>query len=291
MSNSLFNRTVKVTIVGQPVGFIASNPQFFETVGNAVEIEAMRVQFEVTKNLGKEPNKCLIKLYNLADHSRAEVERKPLKCFLYAGYDGNARLLFAGDVVRAYSQRDNTEIVTYLKVSDGLRAFAHARMNRSYKPPIQVRRVLQDAAKSMGLTLPPEVEQSAELKQALATGISTHGATRDVLTRLLAPYGYNWSIQQGRLQILKDEQLKPGQAHLINQSTGLVGIPSKEVPEKPKGKTEVKFETLLYPELEPGQLAHLESEFLNVDAKMTDIKHDGDSVDGEYKTSVTGRPL
>lgn len=292
--SGLFKRTVKVTLASQPTGFVGSNPGFFEQLGNALEITAMRIRFDVTKNLGKEPNKCLIKLDNLSADTRNEIEtKKPLRCTLQAGYDGAPRLLFVGDVVQAYSKREGTEIVTYVKVSDGMRAYSHARVNRSYKPPIQVKKVLSDCAKTMGLQLPPEVEQSAELKQALAVGISTHGATRDVLTRLLAPYGYNWSVQNGALQILKDDEIKPGHAYLISkEDSGLIGIPERTTPESPKKSVEIKFETLLYPELQPGQLAKLQSELLNAQMKMTDVAHTGDSYDtGDYKTSVTGRPL
>jgi hypothetical protein len=289
----LFPRSVKLTVVSRPIGFIAENPNFFETVGNAIEIIAMRIRFEVTKNLGKEPNKCVIRLDNLSQSTRAELEKKPLKATLMAGHAGSPRLLFTGDITHAFSKREGTEIVTTLRVGDGFRAFAHGRMNRSYKASVSVKKVLEDCARSLNLKLPPEVEQSPELRQALATGVSAHGATRDVLTRVLAPYGYNWSMQNGQLWILKDEQVKTGHIHLISSASGpLVGIPEKTVPENPKGKTEIKCQTILFPELQPGQMAKLESEFLKVQFKMTDVKHVGDSYDnGDFTSDITGKPV
>jgi hypothetical protein len=166
-------------------------------------------------------------------------------------------------------------------------------MNHSYRPPIRVQQVLEDCARSLGLDLPPELERSAELKQALSDGISLHGPTRDVLTRLLAPYGFGWSVQNGHLQILRDEQTRSGQAFLINDDEGgLLGSPKKTIPEKPGSPSEISFDVQLYPELVPGGLAKIESEFLNVTIKMLDVKATGDTdPTGDFKTSVKGRPL
>lgn len=287
----LFHRFIKLTVVTRPKGFIGNNLGFFEQLDNAINITEMRVQCTIEKNLGEHPNKCTIKISNLAEDTRAQIERDKLSATIEAGYDGVARLLFTGDIARAYSRReDTTEIVTTIEVTDGLHAYAHARMNRSYKPPIRVDRVLSDAAKSMGLTLPREVDQSPELKQALEGGISMHGPTREVLTRLLAPYGFNWSIQNGQLIIMSDEQVRAGEVIPINQGTGMINVPERTTPEKQDGKVEIKFQTLLYPEIEPGKVCRLESQLLNLDVKVTDVKHTLDTHGDDYTTDVNGRP-
>lgn len=287
----LFNRVCRVVVVGQPDGFIGGRPGFFESTGNAVEITALRIQFEVKKNLGKEPNKCTIKISNLAETTRTFLDRKPIRVILHAGYDGVEKLLAVGDMTRCSTRReDRTENVTTIEVSDGMRAYANARMNRSYRKPILARKVLQDAARSLGLELPPEIEQSAELKEALSSGISMHGPTREILTRLLAPYGYGWSIQNGQLLILRTDEVRPGEAHLISRETGLIGSPELKEPEKPGDQSEVRFSTLLFPELNVGQLAKVQSRFVNLACKMTDVSHKGDTRGDDWSTEVTGRP-
>lgn len=286
----LFNKICRVTIARQPTGFIAENPEFFESLGNAVEISEMRVKFAVKRNLTKEPNTCEITIYNLSENTRADVEKKPATVTLLAGYDGVARLVFTGDLRQAWSERKGTEWETYIRVGDGARAYAHARISRSYRPPIQVRKVLEDAASSMGLDLPPEVEQSVELRQAIATGISLHGPTRDVLTRLLARYGYGWSVQNGALQIVRDGDTR-GEAFLINSDTGLKGSPSRETSDKALQRLEINFESALYPELFPSGLAKLESDAFNGTFRMLDVSHDGDTHGDEWTTAVTARSL
>lgn len=304
---ALFDRIVKVTAFLQPTGFVGDNPQFFERTGTAFEIlydkgQGQRIQFEVERNLSSTPNKCKIRISNLSERSRDDFEKLPVNIILAAGHNGIAKLLFTGDLHEFFSERDGTEIVTTLVVKDGLRAYAHARMNRSYKAPITVKRVLEDAAKSMSLRLPPEIEQTVELKQALAAGLSTHGPTRDVLTRLLAPYGYRWSVQNGRLLVIKDESFAPGEVLVINQSTGLINSPHLTTPEKPPSKTpskskkyhgpEITFQTLLYSDISPGRRVRLESEFFKTDLKVLDVKHRGDTHSkDEFDSDVSARPI
>lgn len=289
----LYDRTVRVTLIRRPTGFIGSNPQFFDSIGNVTEMEEMRIRFEVTKHLAKEPNKAVIKVHNLAEHTRAEIEKGDMAIRLHAGYDGNLRLLFYGDLRRASSAREGTDIVTTMQVADGAQAFKHARMNKSYKPPTTLLRVLQDMAKSMDCELPKDLLSRAELKQAISTGVTAQGATRDVMTSVLGEFGYGWSIQNGILQVLRDEDLRAGEEFLINaDDAGLVNNPERTVPEKEGGKAEVKFDVLLYPELMPGSKARLSSEFINLSVKLTDVSHVGDNdASDKMQTKCVGRPL
>lgn len=289
----LYDRTIRVTLIRRPTGFIGSNPQFFDVIGNATEMEGMRITFEVQKHLAKEPNKATIKVFNLSQHTRAEIEKGGMAVKLHAGYEDNLRLLFTGDLRRGFSQREGpTDIVTTMQVADGAEAYKHARISRSYKPPTTILRVLQDLAKTLDLELPAELLASQDLKQAVTDGVTAHGPTRDVLTSFLAEHGYGWSIQNGQLQVLRDGDLRPGEVFLINQDNGLVDIPERTVPEKQGGKSEIKFNTLLYPELVPGASARLESEFINAEMKMTDVTHTGDNdASDKMQTSVSGRPL
>lgn len=290
----LFHRVAKVSLTRKASGFVATNPGFFDSIGDTVEITDLRMQFKVSKSLAKEPNKCEITITNLSDHSRGELEKKPIEVQLAAGYDGAPRLLFRGDLRYGPSKLEGTDWTTTIQVADGARAISHARMSKSYKPPIRVSQVLSDVAASMDMVLPPEVEQSSELKQALANGISTHGPTRDILTRLLAPYGYNWSVQNGELQILKDGDVRKGDAILINEAAGLISSPERTVPEKPGAKSELTFQILLYPELAPGQLIKVESRDIDGQFRIQEVEHSGDSWgDGEdsWTSSVKARPL
>lgn len=292
----LFDWVYKLTIIKRPSGFIGSNPGFFEQIGNALEISNLtdsrgignRIQFEVKKNLGKEPNTCKVTISNLSEHTRSELEEtKPLGLILAAGFrDSGPRILFQGDITRCFSDLKGTDYETTMQIHEGGRAFAYARTNKSYKSGVRVQKVLEDAAATFGMKLPPEVLADPALKQTIPTGMSFEGPTRDFITRVLAPYGYNWSFQNNRLQILKDGQLKPGYDFLIDQAAGLIGTPQRTTPDKPKGKSELTFETLLYPELFPGADIKLKSATFDGSFRIKELTAKGDSYGDDWKSEV-----
>lgn len=287
----LFNRTVSVTLAQQPTGFVGRNQGFFESVGNAIEITGLRVQFEIKKNLGKEPNSCVVTVSNLSSDTRKALQRMPIYAIVRAGHDGVARLLFAGNVAHAPSKHDKTEWETKFQISDGGRAFAHARMNRSYKKPVSVRQVLTDAAASMGLRLPPEIEQSSDLRAALAGGISTHGPTRDILTKLLAPFGFGWSIQNGSLQVISDDQVNASSAIVLDalpgsEIGGVINTPELGLPHRPGDPSELTCETLVYPEIMPGGSIDLISQSVSGLFRVQELTHQGDTHGPDWKTTI-----
>src|SRR3990172_565889 len=164
MSN-LVDRTYKVTAHPQPSGFVADNPNFFEEVGNAIEVFALRVQFQVEKHLLKDPNTAELTISNLSEHTRTQFQTRPLRVEIAAGYQGVNKLLFVGDVrPGSGSKLLGTEWETKLLLGDGSRAFAHGRVSRSYKGGTPVKNIIRDAARALGLSLPTELENDTQLQ-------------------------------------------------------------------------------------------------------------------------------
>lgn len=284
----LFNRVVSLTIVLQspPTSFVQSNPGYFISTGNAIQITDLRVQFSIKKNLGKEPNTCVVTVSNLSPDTRAALRQKPLYAILAAGFDGVTNQLFSGNITWGQSRREGTEWETKLQISDGGRAFTYARMSRSYKPPISPKQILTDAAATMGLTLPPEIEQDPVMRQALASGYTAHGPTRDVMTKVLAPYGYGWSIQDGRYQVLNDKQVLQTQAFQIDIDAGLIGTPELSVPHRPSDPSELTCEVLLYPQMQVGSQINLTSDSVNGLYRVNEVTHQGDNFGDDWKTTM-----
>lgn len=290
----LFNRTVELTIAAQPTSqssAASADPSFFTKQSNAIVITGMRVKFEIKKNLGKEPNICTCSVYNLSADTRRALDSKPLYAILRAGYDGVPRLLFEGHITYAQSRREGTEWETKLQIGDGQRAYTCARMSRSYSGQVTAYQVLNDCATSMGMKLPPNAQKDQSLKQQLSASIVAHGPTRDVLTKLLAPYGYGWSIQGGKLVILSDLQTSGGSARVIDQEAGMIGSPERGVPRRPGDPSDVSIESLLYPEIQPGGEIEVDSESLEGTFKVTDVHHAGDTHGTEWQTKIKALPL
>lgn len=290
----LLNRSVEVTLISQPTPppSPGTNPGYFDTTGNALIIRDMRVQFEVKKNLGREPNSCVLTITNLAKETRGRLERKPLYAIIRAGHDGVLRPLFQGTVTYARSNLKTPDWETKLQIADGGRAYSTARMNRSYAPPIRISQVLSDAAASMGLQVPPDLVVADELRQALAGGMTAHGPARDVLTHLLAPYGYTWSIQDGKLQVLKTGIPNANTAWVIDVESGMIGSPEGSLPHKPGAVSELSVDVLLYPEIRPADTITVTSRaYSGGFFRVNDVHHKGDTHGSDWTTSLKATPL
>lgn len=278
----LFKRQAKLTVIR------LSTADINRTKGSSLEISEARIAFDVKKTTGSEPNKCTIKVYNLAPTTRAELEQKPLRVILHGGYDGVLKLLALGDLDRGWSEQDSsTDVVTTLEVGDGLRAYSHARVTKAYRPPITLKQIISDAAKSMQLPLPP---LGPEFNQTLPSGFSANGPTRDLLEKVLSPLGYTWSSQNGKLVILKDGGIRPGTGFLLSPETGLIGHPGVSPPDW-NGKSEVKCDNLLYPELEPHVRGRVDTTLHKSTIRLIEVNHTGDTEGSEFKTAVVGKMI
>ena len=291
MADPLFDRKVKITLA-KPFA-----DSFARLEPNAVEVTDLRMAFKIEKKLQKNPNTAEITIYNLAPQTRALIEKKPLHIRLDAGYGNSVYRLWIGDMTFSSSKFDNVDWITTIEVANGERAYNHARVNRSFKKAqggtgTCAGDVVNEVAKSMEMKVvaPPDVKaelNSAELKQAM----SIRGPSRKVLDKVLTPRGLEWSIQDGELQILRPEQLRNDQAHLINQSTGMVGTPEYNAPKKPGEKAVLKLKMLLHAGLVPGQKIKVESDTISGVFRLEAVTHTGDTFTNDFYSDIEAKPV
>lgn len=298
MSEREPTRVCRITVWRQTVtGFVGGSPDYFQEIGNGTEVngssDGTRVSFSVKKGLGKDPNTAEVKIYNLAESSRADFARTPLRVRIEAGHGDEYRLLFVGDLrPGSGSKLERPTWETKLLLGDGSRAFANARVNKSYKKGTPFRTVLREAAGSLGLKLPKEIDASPNLQSQLATGEVLTGWASDELTRLLAPYGYGWSIQNGSLLILRDEDTRPDTARVIDVENGpMIGSPEMGTPDKSGKAPTMNVESMLYPEITPGGKIDVRSLSIRGLFKVLSVEHTGDTHGGDWKTKIEGKAL
>lgn len=293
MSTRQNDRVYRVTAYRQNPITNALSPAFFEELPNGVQITEHRMQCRIEKTLKSEPNTCELVLTNLAEHTRAEFERLPLRVKVEAGYQGVPRLMFIGDVRPGFtrSRLVGTDWETTVNLGDGLRAFAEGEISRSYKPGTPVKSILRDVARSLNLGLPRDLEIDPALQQALSTGETVFGWSADELTRLLAPYGYSWSMQNGTLQVLRDDAALPNRERAIGPHTGMVDSPEHGVPDKKGNPPSVTVRHLLYPEVTPGERVRLFSLGTERSYKVVRVGHVLDTDGEDWTTEIEAKPL
>jgi hypothetical protein len=280
----LFNRKIRVTIATPIKG------DFAAVSTNVVEIENLRVQFKVDKGLGKEPNQCEVVVTNLSPERRAQVQTRGGKFILQAGYESGIRQLFIGDIRTLDHLRDGPNWHTKISSGDGERAFRFARVNESFKGGVTVGDVVNVLASALGLGLgnvPLVVDQ---LSAQYVNGFSAFGSASRELTRVLSGQKLSWSVQDGELLILRDNEDTGRMIPDLSPSSGLIGSPEFGAAEKNKGPV-VKFKSLLDGRIKPGGRVKLNSLRYTGEVRVTKLSHSGDTAGGDWYTACEGEPL
>jgi hypothetical protein len=228
-----------------------------------LDISELDIEFDVKKDLSRQPNKGTVKVYNLSKEHRAALARASAEGGLFvrlsAGYAANtSSLLLVGDVTKVSTTRNEVDVVTALEARDGGVALQSSRASRSFVRGTSVEDVLRALVAEMGIgegnlaTYTPDLAfESGD--RTLRSGLSIEGSTRVVLTNFLHASGLRWSVQDGALQIRPRGRAALARAIVLSPATGLVGSPQSEE----KGK--VSATSLLQPGFIPGGIVVLRS--------------------------------
>lgn len=286
MTEALINRRVNVTIARPNAN------TFFGVLPNAIVVERLRVKFKVEKSLGEDPNTCVVEIYNLAESSRAELQRKPLHIRLDAGWGDNLQRLFTGDLTYAPTTRDGTTAwITKLTVAEGGRAYEKARVRKSFGAGVQAKDAIAEIAKSMGLKMPTNIKDAKEMAEQFVSGVSLTGPSRTNMTKILRGKGFGWSVQNEELQILRKGDVRSETAFLVNQRTGMLGSPALGAPNEPGEAPTLTLKLRLYPALTPGARIKLEAEKINGIFRLSKVTHTGDTRGAEWYTDIEAKQL
>lgn len=280
----LYKRSVELVIAR------AVADQFFRTIDETT-VRDLRVAFSIERDLSAEPNQATITVYNLAERTREELKAKPVEIRLAAGYDGQLATLFRGDLTWAETRNDGPDVVTRLQVRDGERAVKQAHTRKSYRAgSTDVRAVLADTAKSMGLELPTNIDQANAIRTKLASGLTLDGPSFGEMEKILKPHGFSPSIQNGELQILADDEALAGEAVVVSAETGMIGSPEFGPPGKAGEPPVLSGEMLLHPGLRPGGTILVRSRRIEGLFRVRKVRHTGDTHGGGWISDFEAVP-
>lgn len=250
------------------------------SASDGIAFDNLRVSFEITKTLDKQPNPGKISIYNLnRDHRGAVLSGQYKTVALSVGYEV-LRLIYAGDVTRANVESQGMDKLTELECGDGNVAFTSARVNMTLPPGTTD----AQAAVALAGTLPNTSRGTMVVTRTGGSGRSKVycGNTRDHLSNLAHANNADWSIQDGQLVMLPSNAALAGEGALISDETGMIGGPKQT-----DNGLEVKC--LLNPEILVGgvvRIVSIESTYSG-DYKVVSVKHTGDSLEGDWTSDLT----
>jgi hypothetical protein len=277
----LFDRKC-VLIVGKPPGAALTGP-----LVEALRIEGLRCTFKIEKTLTKEPNKADVKVFNLSQASRARCQGKGIPIVLHAGYAGTVAQIFSGDCRQADSEKVGVDWETRFQCGDGERAYAFAHFSDSFRPGTMLKDVLVKVGKTL-CTDPGNLLQAVtDIPNSFASGFVAHGPSASLMSQHM-PDGYTWSVQNGRMEVLKSGATTADMGPLLSPNTGLVGTPAVGSPDKKGGPATWKVKCLLQPSVRPGQrIAVQRTETAPIEEfKVVKVVHTGDTNGGDFYSEL-----
>lgn len=236
------------------------NLQIDTIVWEGVTRPGQRIAAKVVRSLRATANSAQITVYNMnPDHRNALTKIEAPSVALTAGYQNQLTRLFVGQAVHVKHEKlaEDGDITTTVSTTDDGLNQQLKRVKRTFPKGARAGDVLEAIVKAMEI----KVGNLAQAKQRLNAGkgasvyaegtmLSGHAATE--MTALCRSCGFEWSIQDGALQILDAGKALDSAAILLDSSL-LIGTPSIS------NKGIVEFATFLQKDFTPGrqvQIAH-----------------------------------
>lgn len=241
------------------------------------------VAFNVTRTLGREPNKATIRVANLSD-SRVQqlsgLDQPQVE--LVAGYQGDQiETIFLGDTRDLWTLTEGVDRWTHIEAQDGGRSYRTAELDRSWPAGTTVSTVLEACATAMGVGLgnARAVAAGAQLNSGgsiYPSGTSVSGPAWRSLDRICRSCSLRWSVQSGVLQLRGTRRAAVVSAALLTPATGLLGSPSWGARDR-RGGVVYTATTLMRPGIYPGRVVRIESRDLTANLLCKRTQHTGET--------------
>jgi len=217
---------------------------------------------------------------------------------LNAGYEGNVKLLFRGDIRNIIPERSKADKIYTIYAGDGERSIKKSYFSKAFEKGTPIKEIILDVVASFKDTFTGDIKGINNFNNKLL-GTSYSGASKDVLDKLALDYGFSWSIQNNKITIFRDD---PANAEnpviILSRNSGMIGSPSV---------TEVGVDVIaqLNPALEVNNLIKVESDFPSIQLasvyfrkidrllgdgifRINKVVHSGDNRSLAWTSSITG---
>lgn len=259
-------------------------------------IEGLRLKFKADKSLKSDPNTLDLHVFNLSAETRAGMKTRGAQVILVAGYRGDSEIVFSGGARTVDHVRTGAEWDTHIQCGDGEIAYRTSLSSFSFGPGTKwkdvVGRLSGDLKVKAGDALAKV--KKGDLNGSIDTflqGYTANGPTVREIDRVMKAAGLEWSIQDGKLQILRPAKATEETVIVLSPTSGLIGSPDHGTPEKDKGVPVLKARSLLRGGLRPGRSMKIESAAIRGFYRIEKVTHEGDTHGPEWYSSVEGTGL
>lgn len=197
-----------------------------ETDSGSIDVSELRGRFKVRYVTVQSPNAAEIIVTNLKEETAQKIKKEGQKVTLTAGYQDGFAVIFSGNIIQKRVGRENP-VDTYLAIvaQDSDKAYNFATMSKTLAAGStfkdQVDAVLE-AMKPYGVTKGFIGDLGS---QKMPGPRVLFGMARDVMREIATSTRASWTLENGKLDVVKANETKPGEAIVLNSQTGMIGRP------------------------------------------------------------------
>lgn len=233
-------RVVEVTVSGK---------------AGTLTVRDLRIDFEVSKGIGSKQNTATISIWNLTASHRKQLGEELDKIELKVGYrDGPLSTIFKGNIRDVTHTKDTADVKSEMECGDGDEAFSKGAVSKTFPAGTKPKEIVEYLAGEMPGATKGEMKGIDDLP-AYKRPVTLFGWSWSEMDKIGREQGFYWSIQNGQVEALKNDQVLQGTT-VLSSETGMLSIP--EVTDKG-----VKIKALLNPEIAPGRQIDVRSDFLD----------------------------
>lgn len=238
------------------------------------------MRFSVNRTLFADINSMDVELYNLAPDTYNKLffdyfNTKRRTIILEAGYKGQElSIIFIGDVWNCYTSRQGSDIITKIHALVGLRSLQV--QTDATLANISRNQILTKAANDMMMDI--EIYSGEDTK--FTRPVSLEGNSMGIIQKYSDDNAF---IDNGKIIVLNDRDAFNGEVVLINDESGLLGVPRHE-------DALLSVDIILEPRVLIGQLIEIQSRIMSEfdgQYKVYGIKHEGIISDAVSSSATT----
>ena len=247
----------------------------FRLIVGGMNVSNLRCVFNVEKAVDETPNLAEITITNLAVSSISQIGPGD-QVLLEAGYEnGNFGLIFSGQVVRPYIEKENgTDTNLVLLCQDGdvfiNTAFTAKTLSKGSTLDDVVNTCAEGAAKNL-------ISKKISQAQPYIRGKVLFGKSSEYLKRAAYATECQFFVEDDEINIIGAEDYRPGTAVELNPDTGMIGDPTQT-------DDGVAVKCLLNPSIKLNTLVHVSPQCVR-QKRVSDASAEAPelSVDGMYR--------
>lgn len=194
---------------------------------NGLDLSQLEITFYVNQSDLESPTNAVIRVRNLSESTSKQIEKEFSRVTLQAGYEKGAYgVVFDGTIKQVRRGRYNG-MDTYLEIyaADGDEALNFGVVNSTLAAGSKYKDQVAKYAEAM--SLPVGYQEYGIGDPQLIRGKVMYGMARAGMRTLARSTNTRWSVVDGKVVIFPMTSYIPGEAVVLNATTGMIGLPEQ----------------------------------------------------------------